>query len=318
MRKATLEGWLKYQLIEGGKIVQDGEQHNLILNSGLDQVASYGIRPLATYAAVGTGSTAPAVAQTALAAQLARTAANGGVQDTLTQVSDGDFRYVCTREFVEAEAVGNLTEWGFSPTSNGNLYARELFRDGQGNPIVLTKSNAQKLRLIYTLEIRLTPVVLTAGAVNIAGLGNRTGHFVLQKDTDNRGKELSLFEQIAVGDVGVANPGQYNYRNAMALVSGAVGNPTYSNPVYPGVLAITGGTSAPAYVPGSFQRGGVTYTFDTPVGNGTISGVQIKFGNDYGNPIPLYTWAFDAGQEVVKTNQDKLILSGPSVSWGRA
>ncbi|MCL0127255.1 hypothetical protein, partial [Klebsiella pneumoniae] len=90
------------------------------------------------------------------------------------------------REFSESE-VGNLnlTEWGFSPSGSAgnNLMSRELFRDGNGNPIAITPASDQRLRLIYKTRITLAPVVAVDASINISGIGVRTGKCVLTLST---------------------------------------------------------------------------------------------------------------------------------------
>ncbi len=168
-------------------VEKEAEQHNLILTQTYDAlIGSYGFHSLANYAVVGTGSTPPDATQTGLVAEVARTSAGvGGDPDTIARQSTsgpgvGTFIITNKREFTEAQVGGkNLTEWGFSPSGSagGNLMTRELFRDGLGNPVVISLASDQRLRLIYAYQVSCSP---NAGApqdasINIANLGTFAG-----------------------------------------------------------------------------------------------------------------------------------------------
>src|SRR5690606_20031976 len=84
---ASMKGWIEWRLINrAGKEVRGGKGPNLILDQGLDQVATQQLRietisiptgggfPIIGYCAVGTDSSSPATSQTALGAEVARTA----------------------------------------------------------------------------------------------------------------------------------------------------------------------------------------------------------------------------------------------------
>lgn len=168
-------------------VEKEAEQHNLILTQTYDVlIGDYGFHSLADYAVVGTGSTPPDATQNGLVAEVART--NARVKDgpdTIARQSTsgpgvGTFIITVKREFTEAQVGGkNLTEWGFSPSDSagGNLMTRELFRDGQGNPVVISLASDQRLRLIYAYQVSYSP---NAGApqdasINIANLGTFAG-----------------------------------------------------------------------------------------------------------------------------------------------
>lgn len=168
-------------------VEKEAEQHNLILTQTYDVlIGKYGFHSLADYAVVGTGSTPPDATQNGLVAEVARTNARvSGDPDTIERQSIsgpgvGTFIITVKREFTEAQVGGkNLTEWGFSPSDSagGNLMTRELFRDRQGNPVVISLASDQRLRLIYAYQVSYSP---NAGApqdasINIANLGTFAG-----------------------------------------------------------------------------------------------------------------------------------------------
>lgn len=170
---------------------QEAEQHNVVLSQTYSTlIGQYGFVALNDYAAVGTGSTPPSSAQTGLANEVSRTRrdennSTAGTR-TITRISDGVYNISVVREFLESE-VGNrnLTEWGFSPasTAGNNLMSRELFRDGNGNPIVITPSADQRLRLIYAIRVTLTPVGSAPmdASIDISGLGTFLGKAFLTR-----------------------------------------------------------------------------------------------------------------------------------------
>jgi len=162
---------------------REGEQHNLILNQFYNSIIpQYGFIGSSQYAAVGTGSTAPNASQTQLASEIGTSTSPRRTNSVPTGESNeiealatyGEYNIRRVLEFTEAQVGGlNLTEWGFSPvnTYNGPLMTRELFRDGNGNPTVLTLAADQKLRLIYRYKVTVSPTTPQNVSVNIGGDG---------------------------------------------------------------------------------------------------------------------------------------------------
>lgn len=158
------DGYLDLELIDrDGNVVQRVQMHNLITDTGLTR---YGIDELGSIwgdAAVGTGSAVPTVTDGSLSNQVGRVFTTNNSFGTYTRVADGVYQMSQTYEFGYNEANGNLTEWGiYSYWSFNALMVRELFRDGNNNPIVITKTNQEKLRLVYTNRLTVGPVVPTA------------------------------------------------------------------------------------------------------------------------------------------------------------
>jgi hypothetical protein len=172
---------------------REGEQHNLILTQFYDSlIPQYGFIGPSQYAAVGTGSTAPDPSQTQLVNEIGTSASprrtnsvpSGESSEIEALATPGEYNIRRVLEFSEAQVGGlNLTEWGFSPVSsrNGPLMTRELFRDGSGNPIVLTLAADQRLRLIYRYKVTVSPTSPQNVSVNIGGDGPgiRTAKFLL-------------------------------------------------------------------------------------------------------------------------------------------
>jgi hypothetical protein len=159
--------------------VWNHEQSNLILDSGLNYGMSYaapmGFAFIHNYIAVGTGSAEPAVNQTALVSELART--NGsltfGAGDSYPATTEvGLGKFMRRRAFDFGAANGNLTEFGGTDGSATNMRTRSLFRDEFGDPVTITKTSDEQLVIEYTIYISCSPTVATAGgSVFIDGVG---------------------------------------------------------------------------------------------------------------------------------------------------
>lgn len=307
----------------------EAEQHNIVLDQAYDSlIPQYGLLALNQYAAVGTGSTAPAPTQTGLGNEVARTGTvPGGESDQAIYVSPGVYDIRRVKEFTESQVGGrNLTEWGFSPVSSAgaNLMSRELFRDGNGNPVVLTLDADQRLRLIYTLRITLTPVTPQAVTVNIAGVGTRTGQFMLTgritaSGTNYEGGLLFNSSQQTGGDLLVASVFARGGRLANtpdAFVS--------SNAV---PLTYLHSTNSPGGVGSPFFK---TLNYSSPSGRSrsasvlalntewvlTFRSVCLAASVATGNNTPTVNLVLDSGQEFAKDNLNKLLIGNWVLTWG--
>lgn len=358
---ASMKGWVRWGLIDrSGREVRGGEGPNLITDQGLDQIATTAIYDqlggasggsvtslftIITYAAVGTDNTTPDVSDTGLGMEVSRTATEFA-SDTIARASDGVYALTRSIEFDYGKANGNLTEWGFS--SNGsagsNLFNRALFLDGGGSPEVVTKTTDYKLRIIYTLEVTLSPVTFTAGAFTVTGVGTVNGDYTLlggaaPSGSANPGSnrcaapDLKLFSYWARGGVGVINTGLLSMPPDIGCpwvhasdLSGAVYGDTVS---YTGDSANGRGpraTSAArdAYSPGSFQRTGGGWKWDTAYGNlDPIKGFYVQGAfESYNSGLNScgragYAFDLDLADEFSKDNEHTLTIGVPTVSWGR-
>lgn len=155
--RVGLEGRFHVQLIRHGRVIRDLKFKNLITDVGMDYLGTGTIGNVVSYLGVGTSAVAPTVADVALGAQVgARTNANGGFADVNTGGIAPDWWVGVqrTRLFVEAEANGNLAELGFfSAAAAGTMWCRQLFLDDLGNPVVITKTSDDQLRVTYEWRI---------------------------------------------------------------------------------------------------------------------------------------------------------------------
>lgn len=145
--KVTVKGILEIYMRENGgewKLIRKKE--NLITDVGLQQIlnailGTYGNYATFNYFAVGTGTTAPTAADTALETEAFRKAVSGVYED------EANFKnqYVCY--ITTTDYVGNISEFGiFDASSGGNMLNRITF-------LTFYKSDTQDLRFDYYLEI---------------------------------------------------------------------------------------------------------------------------------------------------------------------
>jgi hypothetical protein len=324
---------------------REGEQHNLILNQFYDTlIPQYGFIGSSQYAAVGTGSTAPAATQTQLANEIG-TSTNPRRTDFVPEGESNEIEALATYgeynirrvfEFSEAQVGGlNLTEWGFSPVSsyNGPLMTRELFRDGSGNPIVLTLDTDQRLRLIYRYKVTVSPTSLQNVSVNIGGDGPgiRTAKFLLTgmfstydppfayDNVNYYGIFLSSWDSAyrqRRGDLVVADVlAQGGYAGGV----GTVGISIYGAPltyIHNEQLFTAGTRKNLLYDPPSGRSRKASIRLETTEHVATIKSVVLSghlTGRDF---TPTGNLVFDNGQEFTKDNRHKLFIAYWQVTWG--
>lgn len=259
-------GWFIVDLIdaESGDIKEHYEFPNLITDLGLDEIAK-GTKQnvLFAYLGVGTDATAPAVGDTALGAEIVRTNSNGG--HSALSIDGGPitgsagpldtlywFKRI-TRLFTESEANGNLTELGwFKDPTTGVMVVRSLFKDGGGTPIVITKTSAEQLRVVY--EIRAYPHVGENPPLGNPNSKFSSGTVILGPTTHSwTASSLEVHSNTWGWNAGNgmlgATLGQFT---AHAGPSGSLVHPTGTVGLFPGRVLAT--NDLDAYSVGTFQR----------------------------------------------------------------
>ena len=349
---ASVKGRVKWALVNrAGATAREGSGPNLILDQGLDQIATQILVQqrqtlqaptggtyfsIIRYAAVGTNSAAPTVSQTALGAEADRTDATYA-SETLTRTAPGVYELTRFIEFDYAEGNGNLAEWGFSfdGTGPGLLFNRALFLDGGGDPEIVTKTSDFKLRLAYTLEIALSPVTLTSGMFSVTGVGTVNGTYALIGGTAPAGPgtrcgapDLKGFSALARGALGTT----IGLSQTPAIGGLRADGTDRSTVEYTDNLSVNVDTTTmiaardilerDAYTPGSFERTGGVWKFETQYGNLNpvraliINGAAESYSSTCNRAG--YVFAFALESEFGKDDEHTLTIGVPTVSWGRA
>lgn len=145
-RRADVAGWFALECRgPDGELKWQEDIRNLITNAGFDFIAAAmfaSSQPDAmSHIAIGSGATAPAVADTAMQTELARGAANYA-HSAGTKVS------TLTREFAAGTGTGTVREVGvFNAASGGTMLAHAAL----GSP--RTKGASDSLRITYTFTL---------------------------------------------------------------------------------------------------------------------------------------------------------------------
>jgi hypothetical protein len=300
------------------QVLREGEQHNLVLDQAYDYIATYGLTPLVNFAVLSTGTDPITSSTTGLTGEFKRTnrdqtGATG--TRTITRISDGVYRVNVVREFLESEIAGrNITQWGFSPvgTSGNNLVVAEFFRDGEGDPVVITPESDQRLRLIYTYQFSIGPVEAVPSSIDITGLGTFLGKYVLTNSMGGSGgtyPDLVATEVAITGSVIDSGGGPTSSYQSVYLHSARLSVSYSDDTADTSTLAYKWPGLQP-YVQGSRTRKTSPVTFLTEEGNGTIR--TIGLGPYWGGG---FRFVLDPGYDIVKDNLHKLILGPFIVTW---
>jgi len=172
-----LEGYVKVERFVGP--IEDGicngvwDFHNLILNSGLDQLCSNGtsVKSLFSRCSVGTNNTAPAAGQTLLLTPLGSVTAPTDLGSSFVSGASPYVQRSFQYDFAVGALVGNVAEIGIG---NGTynvtpLISRALVLDGGGSPTVVSVLVTESLRVTYYIRNYIVTTD-TAGVVTIGGI----------------------------------------------------------------------------------------------------------------------------------------------------
>ncbi|MBO1438345.1 hypothetical protein [Meiothermus sp. CFH 77666] len=312
----TLEPQTMHWQIIGpdGRVVREADQacHNLVLDNAKELVATLGLFEQSEWAVIGTGSTAPNPSQTGLVNERARTNQTGGPTDSTTEVSTGVWEITRYRQFTAAQVGGqNLTEWGFSGsgTAGNNLMSRELFRDGSNNPVTLTLDSDQQLRLIYKVRVTVGPTTPQTASMNITGIGNRTGQFVLQQRiiTGAHGYNANPVQGLS-SFARAANPPKWIYGFQRRTLG-------YGDAFWDINNMVDFAGAYEAYTANSQNRKMSPAVRSVTEVNGTIVGIGMNENHAITGPYPRMYFQFDVGQEITKDNLHELTIAGFEISW---
>ena len=265
---------------------------NLITDLGIDLLGSS--EAWLTYCQVGTGSTAPAVTDTALASRLAAISAT--VSDTGACTSSSPYYTSRTRtyRFGVGVAAGNLTEVGISTSTTTVLFSRALILDSGGSPTTVTVLSDESLDVTYQVRQYIPE-------------GDSTGTVVLRGTThDWTGRASNVTTNSFAGWL-IENTGSRANRTSSwrYAYSGAIGLIT----TYPSGTFSQGTASASSYTNGTFYND-FTLSFSITQGNfaGGIQSIAIMMG--------IGTYQFGFNPNIMKTSSDVLVLNFRH-SWAR-
>ncbi len=305
---AGIEGWMKWSLVDrAGRVREGGEQHNLFLNQGLDQMPLYGgFGGCMDRLLLADGAGVPAVTDTAMNGTTVESSATV-IAQAITRIAPGVYEITKSMQFDFNDANGNWTQWGFRPAT-GAVSVKERFKDGFGAPRVVTKTAAFQLRMLYTLRVTLSPSNNQTYSFNIAGLGLVSARRSLNRRWVGTGDDNLDFETINRMIQGtmycIFDP---NVRPDPLAYDNAVGWGNYGSPLPPATVA--------PYVPGTFSRSfdvGLSSTASPVI----INALLIGFGNFFfGNVEPGLIVAFD--NPIIKDADKSLTFQSIGVSWGR-
>lgn len=272
--------------------------NNLITDSGLN---AWGTGGILGGCVVGTGSTTPAVSDTALATWRAYsntiTSSVLGGQATVPYYSSVTRVY----RFAAGTATGNLTELGVCVGSSTTaLFSRTLIKDGSGNPTTITVLASEALDVTYELRL-YAPSADVPHSTVIAGV-TYTGVVRAANVTSFVSSGYTWYLGNSMG--GAIDLMQPSY--SARVGNGAIGAATTS----PGGTNVdVGDVVASAYSNGSLARTG-TLTLGLSQGNvaGGITSALI--------PTKLGAYQISFSPAVPK-DATKVLTLGLTLSWAR-
>ena len=283
----------EYQVEIPGKI-RSGWFDNLLLNQGLDNIATNSTA--FRFCQVGTGSTAPAVGQTALAARVAGAdSASSGIATIDTE----NRQWICTWTYTFPAGTlnnVNVSELGTGTAVSGTtLSSRALIRDNVGNPVSITVLPEDDLVVRYRLRINqpIGDFVSNGATIRAAFVNNLTG------STSNLNGWLNSFQPFQT----VNSPAQFRIGGTIGAITAGPSGGSSAN-------AASGQNGNGAYTPGSFSREFFYRLTATQLNGGTGVNTMLYV-------IGPTLWQLQLDTPIIKTDPQTLRLN-VSLSWGRA
>ncbi|WP_444931501.1 hypothetical protein ACJJIF_06915 [Microbulbifer sp. SSSA002] len=295
--------------IAGSRQVVSAWSPNIILNQGLDYIASKPLNYAVARVRVGSGNSTPSATQTGLDNQIAVSSTQ---QAASTGAETSGTPYIWRRRtvrFDEGEAAGILAEVGVGWSDEvTDTFSRALILDTDGNPTTITVLADEYLDVVYELRI-YPPSADAAGSLTIDG---KTYDYICRP--------------ARIGSYSINNsyPGGWNAEYGASSLAPSISN--YSvfdgeigdSTGYPAGTAksVANGSVTPAgYVQGSYQ---LTLEIEFGLNNGNLSdGIRsLLFATGWG----LWQMEFSeqgTGDTIPKDDQKKLTFN-ITHSWGRA
>lgn len=139
---------------ETSEVKRELEFPNLITDAGLDIIGNgTSLDTIYSTLVVGIGSAIPAVSDTVLENEIGSTTNSDGQSDVDGfEISPVEFAFRRrTRQFGQSEVNGNLRELGW--TIDGVVANRTLFKDVNGNPTTVIKTDRDLLKIVYEYRV---------------------------------------------------------------------------------------------------------------------------------------------------------------------
>lgn len=290
---------------DGSLKYETGWFDNLITDAGLNYIGDN--TSWLSECRVGSGTSAPANSDTALASLVAVTTNTISSVDAAQSTSPYYGSLTNTYRFAEGAAAGNISEVGIGPptSSTGPLFSRALVTDGSGNATTVTVLSDELLDVTY--ELRTIPptsdVVTTVVDSGPAG----TSHTVTVRAANVTSKNDWAIQTSSGGVMDFA--GGFN---VYAVYDGALGAVT-AEPS--GNFDFLGGETpvTDAYSNNSLER---TAKLSLPPDEGNlaagIAAIRIRTDKAQGGK-----WQIGFDPAIPKTNEDSLKFD-LVLSWDRA
>lgn len=256
----------------------------------------------------GTAAYPPAVTDTTLRAEVARTQSRGSPTIDVSGGYDTVGVYwwkKVTKVFLSGVGTNsNLTEVGlFSASSGGTMFCRQLFRDNAGNPTTIAKTADDELRITY--EFRIYPQQTSnTTTLTINSVSTTCTTRAYDVDSTSTGR----YGGNGTSQNGLINQIGRNWNSS----TGTVYNASYSSNSMP---ALTNEQTGTATGPSAVSWGGYTngtyyrdqsITFLPGLGNLTIG--SITWGAPNTQLGALFITTFDPA--FTKTDTQRAIFSG--------
>jgi len=289
-------GYFYVDLIDAktGHIRQHLEFSNLITDDGLDLIGT-GISLDSIYneLAVGTGTTAPAVTDTALENEVASTTNDNNIADvdgTTSSPREYSFRRR-TRVFLEGEANDDLTELGWKVGST--LANRALFKDLAGNSTTVYKTSNDILQISYEYRI-FAPLVDLSGSFDL-GAGSGSATYTLRPQNVNQADGWGALRS-DMGDLSTAF--------AKLHETSTLGSRTGNNDPSPSDEESS--SSLAPYTPGNYYRD-IEYVWTFAAANFT-TGVGLITWNPWYTTGNKAIWQMSLSGQIAKSAATKFTI----------
>lgn len=302
--KLGFAGFYKIDVLNPDKTLKKstGWFHNLITNNGLDILSSF--MNLNTVC-VGTGNTAPAFTDVALAAQVASTTNIVSTSTTVQAVAPYYGTMNIEWQFPQGVAAGNLTEVGVGNASN-DLLSRALILDGDGNPTTITVLPDEFLNVAYSLRM-VVPTSDVVGSVLLSGV---TYNYTIRASRAATANTFYGWRPVAPGATGGSSESVMT--GSCIRVTNGIISPDITGA--PNGTSIENGTgSSSAYTPGTYTRSS-SYTWGINQGNLGITAMEIGYGGWQPVAAPFQrggrgSWQIGFDAPIPKDNTKQLTLN---------